>query len=245
MIEQEFLLSKFIAPGARVELLAKEHVIRNDISEKKIYESKVVDVIGDDKLEILMPIEQTKLVLLPVNGEYNLHFFTSRGLFQCDAKVENRYKDGNLYLLEMKLTSSLQKYQRREFYRFPCVMDMEVRDLTADEKRRLDQEGEFIAEDDVTGNKAVILDISGGGLRFTSTTPFEPKTTVVCNYVLRREGGNRRLCVAGKLLSCKRLPNNPGQYEQRVMFTHISPREREDIIRYIFEEERKKRQKES
>ena len=203
MIEQEFLLSKFIAPGARVELLAKEHVIRNDISEKKIYESKVVDVIGDDKLEILMPIEQTKLVLLPVNGEYNLHFFTSRGLFQCDAKVENRYKDGNLYLLEMKLTSSLQKYQRREFYRFPCVMDMEVRDLTADEKRRLDQEGEFIAEDDVTGNKAVILDISGGGLRFTSTTPFEPKTTVVCNYVLRREGGNRRLCVAGKLLSCK------------------------------------------
>ena len=245
MIEQEFLLSKFISPGAKVELVAKEFVIRNDVSEKKVYESKVVDVIGDNKLEIFMPIEQTKLVLLPVNGEYNMHFFTSRGLFQCEAKVTNRYKNGSLYLLEMKLTSSLQKYQRREFYRFPCVLDMEVRDLTAEEKRGIEQDGEFIAEEETPGSKAVILDISGGGLRFTSVTPFEPKTTVVCNYVLRREGGNRRLCVAGELLSCRRLENNPGQYEQRVRFKYISPREREDIIRFIFEEERKKRQKEN
>jgi len=39
------------------------------------------------------------------------------------------------------------------------------------------------------------------------------------------------------------LENNPGQYEQRVRFVYISQREREDNIRYIFEEERKKRQK--
>lgn len=245
MIEQEFLLSKFISPGARIELEAIERVLHDDGSEKKIYESKVVDVIGEDRLEIFMPIEQTKLVLLPVNGEYRIHFFTSRGLFQCDAIVSNRYKNGALYLLEMKLMSPLQKYQRREFYRFPCMIDMEVRDLTADEKRGIEQEGQFIAEDDLKGDKAVILDLSGGGLRFTSATPFEPKSIVVCNYVLRRECGNKRMCIAGELLSCKRLENNPGQYEQRVRFTHISPREREENIRFIFEEERKKRQRDN
>ena len=245
MIEQEFLLSKFISPGARIELEAIDRVLHNDGSEKKIYESKVVDVIGDDRLEIFMPIEQTKLVLLPVNGEYHIHFFTARGLFQCDAKVANRYKNGSLYLLEMKLTSQLQKYQRREYYRFPCMLDMEVRELTADERHGIENEGAFYAEDEVRGNKAVILDLSGGGLRFTSSTPFEPKTIVVCNYVLRRENGNRRMCIAGELLSCKRLENNPGQYEQRVRFMYISPREREENIRFIFEEERKKRQKDS
>ncbi len=243
MIEQEFLLSKFISPGARIELVPIESVLHNDGTERKIYESKVVDVIGDDRLEIFMPIEQTKLVLLPVNAEYNIHFFTARGLFQCDAKVANRYKNGSLYLLEMKITSSLQKYQRREYYRFPCMLDMEVRELTADEKHGIDTEGVFNAEDDLKGDKAVILDLSGGGLRFTSATPFEPKSIVVCNYVLRRESGPRRMCIAGELLSCKRLENNPGQYEQRVRFMYISPREREENIRYIFEEERKKRQK--
>lgn len=243
MIEREFLLSKFISPGARIELEPIERVLQDGGFNKKIYESKVVDVIGDDRLEIFMPIEQTKLVLLPVNGEYHIHFFTARGLFQCNAKVANRYKNGSLYLLEMKITSSLQKYQRREYYRFPCMLDMEVRELTADEKHGIDKEGVFNAEDDLPGDKAVILDLSGGGLRFTSATPFEPKSIVVCNYTLRRESGNRRMCIAGELLSCKRLENNPGQYEQRVRFVYISPREREDNIRYIFEEERKKRQK--
>lgn len=243
MIEQEFLLSKFISPGARIEMVPIERVIHDNGAERKVYESKVVDVIGDDRLEIFMPIEQTKLVLLPVNGEYNIRFFTARGLFQCDAKVANRYKNGSLYLLEMKITSSLQKYQRREFYRFPCMLDMEVRELTADEKRDIDRESVFNAEDDLPGDKAVILDLSGGGLRFTSATPFEPRSIVVCNYTLRRESGNRRMCIAGELLSCKRLEKNPGQYEQRVRFIYITPREREDIIRYIFEEERKKRQK--
>ncbi|MBQ8246784.1 MAG: flagellar brake protein [Lachnospiraceae bacterium] len=245
MIEQEFLLSKFISPGARIELVAIERVLHDDGAEKKVYESKVVDVIGEDRLEIFMPIEQTKLVLLPVNGEYHIHFITNKGLFQCDAKVANRYKNGALYLLEMKLISPLQKYQRREYYRFPCMIDMEVRELTADEKRGIEQEGQFFAEDDLSGDKAVILDLSGGGLRFTSETPFEPKSIVVCNYVLRRESGNRRMCIAGELLSCKRLENNPGQYEQRVRFMYISPREREDNIRFIFEEERKRRQRES
>lgn len=245
MIEQEFLLSKFISPGARIELEAIERVLHDNGGERKIYESKVVDVIGEDRLEIFMPIEQTKLVLLPVNGEYHIHFFTARGLFQCDAKVANRYKNGSLYLLEMKITGPLQKYQRREYYRFPCMIDMEVRELSADEKRGIERDGEFIADEDLKGDKAVILDLSGGGLRFTSMTPFEPKSTVVCSYVLRRESGNKYMCIAGELLSCRRLENNPGQYEQRVRFTHITPREREENIRFIFEEERKKRQRDN
>lgn len=244
MIEQEFLLSKFISPGAKIELVAIEHILQNVGAEKKVYESKVVDVKGNDRFEIFMPIEQTKLVLLPVGGEYNIHFFTSRGLFQCDAKVVNRYKSGSLYLLEMKITNSLQKYQRREYYRYPCVLDMEVRELTAEEKRRIEREDVFEADENACGDKAVILDISGGGLRFTSATPFEAKSVVVCNFALARESGTKYMNVAGVLLSCNRLENNPGQYEQRVKFKLITPREREEIIRFIFEEERKKRQKE-
>lgn len=244
MIEQELLLSKFISPGAKIELVAIEHILQNVGAEKKVYESKVVDVKGNDRLEIFMPIEQTKLVLLPVGAEYNIRFFTSRGLFQCDAKVTNRYKSGSLYLLEMKVANSLQKYQRREYYRYPCVINMEVRELTSDESRRFEDSDIFEAEEDVRGDKAVILDISGGGLRFTSATPFEPRSIVVCNFALARENGTKYMSVAGELLSCKRVENNPGQYEQRVKFRHISPREREEIIRFIFEEERKKRQKE-
>lgn len=245
MIEQEFLLSKFISPGARIEMEVVERVLQDNGGNKKVYETKVVDVIGEDRLEVFMPIEQTKLVLLPVNAEYHIHFITVKGLFQCDAKVTNRYKNGSLYLLELKLISPLQKYQRREYYRFPCMLDMEIRELSEDEKQGIERDGQFIADEELPEDKAVILDMSGGGLRCTSMVPFEPKSTVVCNFVLRRESASKRLCIAGELLSCKRLENNPGQYELRVRFIYINPREREDIIRYIFEEERKRRQRDN
>lgn len=244
MIEQEFLVSKFISPGVKIELQAMERVLLGDASDRKVYESKVVDVIGNDRLEIFMPIEQTKLVLLPVNAEYNIRFYTSRGLFQCNAKVSNRYKNGALYLLELKLISPLQKYQRREYYRYPCMLDMQVRDVSDAEQQLIDREGIFDAEE-IAGEKATIVDISGGGLRFTGMVPFEPDSIVVCNFELLKDGRKKAYSIAGKLLSCRRLENNPGQYELRVRFVYITPREREEIIRYIFEEERKKRQRDN
>lgn len=243
MIEQEFLLSKFISPGVKIELEPIEHILNTDDSAKKFYESKVVDVLGEDRLEILMPIEKTKLVLLPVGGEYHIHFISGKGLFQCDAKVSTRYKNGSLYLLEMKLISNLQKYQRREYYRFSCMIDMKLRELTDDEKRILDKNSDDFVPENLPCEKATIVDLSGGGLRFTSTLPVESKDLVLCDYTLHRESGNKRMVLVGQVLSCKRVENNPGQYELRVKFVHIREKEREDNIRYIFEEERKKRQR--
>lgn len=244
MIEQEFLLSKFISPGAKIELEALDRVILSDGSEqRKVYESKVVDVIDEDRLEILMPMEQTKLVLLPVKGEYHLHFFTGKGLFQCDAKVASRYKNGSLYLLEMELISDLQKYQRREYYRYTCTLDMKVRDLTEPEKKNLTEGRGYMPEENVKSDKATIVDISGGGLRFVTNVPFEVKGLIACEYVLMRQDRPKTMELVGEVLSCRQLETNRGQYEHRVRFVHIQHHQREDIIRYIFEEERKKRQR--
>ena len=244
MIEQEFLLSKFISPGAKIELEALDHVILSDGTEqRKVYESKVVDILDEDRLEILMPMEQTKLVLLPVKGEYHLHFFTSKGLFQCDARVAARYKNGALYLLEMEMMSDLQKYQRREFYRYTCTLDMKVRELTPDEKRDVSSGKFFIPEEDVRADRATIVDISGGGMRFVTTIPFEPGALAFYDFILRKQGGPKHMELIGEILSCRQLETNRGQYEHRVRFVHIQHNQREDIIRYIFEEERKKRQR--
>ncbi len=243
MIEQELLLSKFISPGAKIELEALDRVILSDGSEeRKVYESKVVDVIDEDRLEILMPMEQTKLVLLPVRGEYHLHFFTGKGLFQCDARVASRYKNGALYLLEMELISDLQKYQRREYYRYTCTLDMKVRELTDTEKKNLSEGRGFLPED-AKSDKATIVDISGGGLRFVTNVPFEPKCLIACEFELLRQGKYKTMELVGEVLSCRQLETNRGQYEHRVRFVHIQHNQREDIIRYIFEEERKKRQR--
>lgn len=238
------LLSKYIAPGSRIELEAIDRVLQDDGSYKrKKFDSKVVDILDDDTLEILMPMEQTKLILLPVNGEYDIHFFTTKGLFQCLARVLNRYKNGNLYLLEIELVSNLQKYQRREYYRYSCMLPLKYRKLSRAEEISLETKNTAVFDTELEMENSTIVDISGGGMRFMAKEPQEVNDLIYTEYSLTNGNSFKH---AAKILAVKKLDNNSKEYryEHRCQFLNILNSEREQIIRYIFEEERNKRKKE-
>lgn len=84
------LLSKYVVPGCRVDLRAidRRKDSRKSVNEeRKNYQSKVIDILSEDRIEISMPMEKTKLILLPVDGEYDLYFYMDNGLYQCYARV--------------------------------------------------------------------------------------------------------------------------------------------------------------
>ena len=78
-------------------------------------------------------MNKTKLILLPIDGEYDLCFYTAQGLYQCFARIIDRCKSNNVYVLVFELTSNLRKHQRRDYYRFSCVLDMKTRELKQEE----------------------------------------------------------------------------------------------------------------
>ena len=49
--------------------------------------------------------------------------------------------------------------------------------------------------------------------------------------------------VLGKVLAVNRMENRPGFYEHRVQYVNINNEVREEIIKFIFEEERRNLQK--
>ena len=59
------MLSKFISVGDKIELQTVDHLAEEKTNGKKIYESKVYDILSEDTMEIAMPMEKTKLILLP------------------------------------------------------------------------------------------------------------------------------------------------------------------------------------
>ena len=73
------MLTDYISPGNRVELKATGKIWMDDDSRTKhIYMSKIMDVTSDDRIEVLMPFERGKIVLLPVDGEYSMCFYSTR-----------------------------------------------------------------------------------------------------------------------------------------------------------------------
>lgn len=238
------MLSDIVIPGEIVEMES----VRNTISEnreneeKRVYRTKVFDVLTEDQLEVMMPVEKGKLILLPTDGEFNLCFYTSNGLYQCYAKVIDRYKSNNVYIAVLELTSNLRKHQRREYYRFSCALEMDSRALETEEVKAVEEQHLYLVPG-LPLKHSVIVDISGGGLRFIANYRYDVGSLIYCNYNLMVKGAEKQYHLVGKVLAVRELEERPGDFEHRVQYMNMDADEREEIIRYIFEEERKQRHK--
>ena len=198
------MLTKLIEPGCKVEMQLISRKLTEE--EKKVYISKVFDVLSEDRMEILMPMEKTRLILLPVDGEIDITFYAGEYLYQCFTRVVDRYKRDNMYILLMEATSNLRKVQRREYYRFSCALEMCSRLLVEEEIKAVEEHR---------------------------------------NYYLIVGGRTKQCETVGEILSARELEHKKGTFEHRVRYVDMGEGEREEIIRYIFEEERKNRKKES
>lgn len=239
------MLSKYVLPGDKVELMKYERAGINDedAGAQKVYHSKVNEVVSDDCVEIMMPMEKTKLVLLSLEQEYEVIFNTRSGLFKCRAQVQDRYKTNNIYLVSLRILSGLKKHQRREFYRYSCAIEMEFRELLPEEQEAADKKQRLFVEE-APFSKGIMADISGGGIRFLAGEDYEPGKWVWCKCDLNLGGRTKSYYLCGEILFRDKLENKDAIYEYRIQFRNLDNTEREEIIRYIFEEERKSRQRE-
>lgn len=238
------MISKYVEPGDRLELMLVEQGYGlNDESAKRVYLSKINDILSEDRLEILMPIEKTKLILLPVDAEYDMSIYSKNGLYQCFVRVIDRYKSDNMYLLVVELTSNLRRNQRREYYRFSCALEMCSRSLETEEIEAIEQDQPYSLVPGLPLKRSVIVDISGGGLRFISEQKYEEGSLIYCSYHLLVNGTRKLYELVGKVLEVKPVENRKGVYEHRVQYVNITEGIREQIIRYIFQEERKNMKK--
>lgn len=239
------MLTKLVAPGDKIDLNAVERLRGEKAEDKRIYYSQVHEVISSDRMEIIMPTEKTKLILLPVDSVYDMVIYTQGTIYQCFVRIVDRYKSNNLYILVVELTSNLRRYQRREFYRFSCAIEMAARTLADEEIKLLEGREKFKAIQGFPMKKGIIVDISGGGLRFITEETYDRDSLIYCTYQLLLNGENKECNMVGKVLSVKPVENREGVFEHRVKYVNIEVEKREEIIRYIFQEERKNRKKET
>lgn len=234
------LLSKYVMPGCRVDLQAIDRSASQKDAEghHKTHQSQVLDIISEDRIEISMPIEKSKLILLPVDGEYDLYFYGDNVLYQCYARVVDRYKNNSLYVLVLDLTSNLRKYQRREYYRFSCALEMNSRKLQEEEIYFADKGTDKLIPE-LPLKSSVVVDISGGGLRFVANYAYEADSVILCKYRLLINGQSKEYNLIGRVLAVRELDNRKGVFEHRVQYVNMDSEDREEIIKYIFDEERK------
>lgn len=215
--------------------------------------SKLVEITKEGTMIITEPIYRSETITIMPENLINIIYYRTSGMYSCTVVVARRIIDNDQVLLEIEIRSPISKYQRRDFVRFETVIPVqaaflasaeEVESMSAREILRYLYDKRFMGiQRDEDGEKlyeGTTLDISGGGTRFALSHYFELGTMVEITLTLNED---TIITVDGQIVRVDENYVTGLRYMYGTKFVNIEERIRRQIIRYIFDEQVKRRQK--
>lgn len=231
--------------GDKVEI-AESSAVHNGIVDDNndpVLVSQIYDIIDSDHLQLEMPFRGTQIVLLNTRVRYQICIYTSHGLFKTTVQVTDRFKQENHYIAAVEVKSAFKRVQRREYFRLEKLLEIKYRYLTEEETQKMTTQEIIDNEDPLVEYKAAIaVDLSGGGARLVMNQKCKKDDMIMVKFAIAGEG--EEINFVARVITSTQMKMDTSQYENRVKFIKVKENQREKIIRYIFEEERKMRFKE-
>ena len=222
-------------------------LMQGNVVAKK-YKSSVHDVISSEEVQVTMPMDGNKIILFDTGVRISMIFYTKRGLFSGEGLVTKRFKEDNLYVMTVSAMAPLKKFQRREFFRINKIIDLKYYNISNEVASLATTEELFITTQNPENNyedyPGKILDISGGGIRFSSMEELTKDNYILSVFQLSNDHIDKTFYLVAQIIES--IPTTDGRgkcYINRAKFMLKNLKDREAIVRYIFEEERKTRQR--
>lgn len=231
-------IGKLISIGDKIDLKQIRQTLRED-EKVPVYPSRLLDIKENSVLQMAMPFYEGKIVPLAVGDKYEIWIYAKNGLYTCKCVIVERYKTGNMFFMDVAMYTELTKVQRREYYRFVYRTNVECRIVKEELAKGNVPESQEEFEN-ATWYNAVMMDLSGGGIRIVSAAEFDKGSYMHFRFPIKDAAGHLlTVSVYGQLLRSFIMENNPRLRDHRIEFVNIDKALQERIIRFIFEEERR------
>ncbi len=182
----------------------------------------------DGALDILAPIFEGRNYPVHRDQLLSIVFVKNGDLYQFEAVCLERILAGSIYLLRIKATSLPEKIQRRIYFRFLASQDIKIR-IYAKRGTPSKERGEF--------QKTVTRDISGGGMCLLLREKAEVGQYI--EGILNISDGDT-VTYVGKIVRVINVDDKGiFKYEVGVEFEDITEKDREKLIGFIFDSQRK------
>ena len=124
-----------LRPGTPVEftIASSNSDVENNIDEdRSVYISSVFGVTKNEEIIFHIPTRKGHIVTIPMNVPFNAVFNTRRGMFQLTGEITKRGKLENFPVYVFEPSTELQKVQRRDYYRFDCLISVKILPIPED-----------------------------------------------------------------------------------------------------------------
>jgi len=207
-------------------------------NEDKWYKSKIVDmpnIDGKKTLSIYVPSSGNgqPFVMQP-NEKYALVVHARDYLIKFTCCFEGYLREETNYFVVIKILDEGIKLQRREFFRFTCMLAMKFSAMYTgnNEAAKLLQNSGYSVM-----HNGIIRDIGGGGIRFITNEELEIDSLIQCTIML----GNTAMLIKGKILDKQYMPKSSLKFQYRAIFLDVSQATQDEIVNFIFAEQRKQK----
>ena len=191
-----------------------------------VYRSRVEGISGES-LILAAPYRNSEVVHLPRGTEVTVSYFDQVAVYFVECLVMS-YNLGHVPTVVLGSPINAKRIQRRNFVRLDTRIPMRYMELD-DNMQPLSEE-----------LTATTVDISGGGLMFTTNSPVEQGKTLEVRVCF---DDGTILTAVGKAVRVIDNVSGKDKKSVGVEFTLIEERERDKIIRFIFHQQRELRQR--
>jgi len=198
--------------------------------------SKFEQVLESHEAVIAAPIYEGNIVPMQIDTVFNVYFTNRRrndiNLFVFSALVKNRVILDNLHFLEIEQQGEILKVQRREYYRLDCLLKVQYRQVKSINKEY---------NEDIPFKKTFAKNLSGGGISLMLEEKIEVGKILECEIFNEQ---SRSVRFFGKVLRFERTGmEDRFKYEAGIAYIKINNSDRDAVVKYIFDEQRKLRKK--
>ena len=195
--------------------------------EENVYKATIQD-IKESEILITIPVNDGIYLTLKNESEIEQIFYDEKGnVFNYKTKVIGRYIEKDIPFYRLTKPYNIRKIQRRDYVRVNVVQVINY-------IKESDLQKDIKTEDNY--ENALLLDLSGGGMRIKAKEKLENNDVVIGN--LKYE--NEKINVKGKIIRIEKTEDK--RYIYGVSFIDMNKSTREKIIRTVFKIMRKQRE---
>ena len=199
----------------------KLDLIKSVNDKKTSYVSQLLDFVDPDEIVVGGPINKGQLVLIHKGDILDIcYYIEDRGRYCFSVEVLSR-NYSRIYTLRLKKISDTRKIQLRRYFRLPTSIPVT-------------KNFQPISSLDLLTEKCAAKDLSGGGMRLLSNYEHQLDDEFDCSFTIN---GNI-INVKGQVVRVEESDIEGYKYSLGIYFKFIQEFSRDEIIKFIFDQQR-------
>lgn len=196
--------------------------------------SQFIEVVNPTNILISCPIFESKYVFIALGTPLRLTFYheSAGTLFTFTGNLLHKQNKDQILMLQIALTSPIQKLQRRNYYRFDCNLSAKYRVLENTNST------ESLSSSDETPeyHLAITKNISGNGASIVSEE--EMVRGVTLEVVIQLHSAVSVKTKSTVMRVSEVTVAKGKKCEFGIYFNELTKKDQDEIIKYIFERQR-------